>query len=374
MKRLVTGLTHALGILILAAIIVAASSRGAARLLAGTNNSAQNLLYRLRGAQPGDPRIVLAAIDDESISRIGEFPWRRSVSARLIDRLTQLGARTIAFDVMFLDPSAYPADDKALAEATQRSGRVIHAEVLNRGQDGRTEERRDPLPIVARGAAGVGNVSITADIQPDGTIRSYSTRMLSAGHPDTFPLALVAVAHYLHQDPQQLAAALPARLRLNYRGAWEGHAFRVIPVCRILDDQLTPDETAALREALVFVGSVSPKAFDLHPSPFGGQMPGPLATLTLADNILDHRWLVTLPATAGFLVCAAPVALLLVWCATLSSAACLAGVAGVALACFLATWLAFAAGLWLRPAGMLTAFLVALAWTVAARRRLTRDG
>lgn len=367
-KRPVAWLAHALGILLLAALIVGASSRGAPRLRQGIDNSVQNLLYRVRGARPGDPRVVLAAIDDESLSRIGGFPWRRSVWARLIDRLTRLGASTIAFDVMFLDPSARPADDQALAEATRRSGRVIHAGILDRGQDGRTEELLAPLPIVARGAAGVGNVSVAAEIQPDGTIRSYSARMRSAGHPDIYPMPLAAVAHYLRKDPQELAATLPARIGLNYRGPWEARSFRRIPVCRILDDQLTPEETVALREALVFVGSVSPKAFDLYPSPFGGQMPGPLAQLTLADNILDRRWLATLPPAADFLVCAAPVALLLAWCATLSSAAYLAGLAGAALVCFLAGWLAFSAGLWLGPASMLTAFLAGLAWTIAARR------
>ncbi|MCX5797211.1 MAG: CHASE2 domain-containing protein [Elusimicrobia bacterium] len=373
MKKHLPWLAHALGILLLAALVLGASSR-APRLRRSIDNSVQNLLYRLRGAQPGDPRIVLAAIDDESLSRIGAFPWRRSVWARLIDRLTRLGARTIAFDVMFLEPSAYPADDKALAEATRRSGRVIHAAILNRSRDGRPEERLDSLPIVARGAAGVGNVSVTAEIQPDGTIRSYSTRMRSSGHPDTFPMGLVAVAHYLHQDPQQLAAALPARLRLNYRGSWADRSFTVIPVCHILDDQLTLAETGALREAVVFVGSVSSLAFDLYPSPFGGQMPGPLAQLTLADNLLAHRWFATLRPAADFLVCAAPAALLMAWCAALSSAAYLAGVAGVALACVLAGWLAFAAGLWLRPTIMLTVFLVGLVWTLAARLIPVRRG
>jgi CHASE2 domain-containing sensor protein len=169
-----------------------------------------------------------------------------------------------------------------------------------------------------------------------------------------------------------MASALPARLRLDYRGPWEARSFRAIPVCRILGDQLTPDETEALRESLVLVGSVSTKAFDLHPSPFGGQMPGPLAQLTLADNLLDHRLLATLNPTVDFLLCAAPVALLLVWCAFLSGPAYLAGAATVALAGFLTAWLAFAAGLWLRPAGMLTSFLVALVWTAAARKHLTR--
>ena len=371
MTRYSRWLAHSFGILLLAGFIGGALARRP-RLTRGIDNSVQNFLYRTRGSKPGDARIVLAAIDDESISRIGAFPWRRSVSAKLIDRLTRLGARTIAFDMMFVDPSAYPLDDKALADATQTSGRVILGEFVSSGEDGKTEERQAPLPLIARGAAGMGNTSVVAGLEPDGTIRSYRTSISSAGNPDAYPLALAAVAHFLHEDPRQLAASLPPRIRLNYRGSWEAGSFRMIPVSHILDDQLSPTETGALREALVLVGSVSQKAFDIFPSPFGGQIPGPLVVLTLADNILDHRWLVTLPPAVDFLLCTTPVALILVWCAALSSAAYLAGAAGVALACFLASWLSFSAGLWLRPAGLLTAFLAALIWTIAARKSLTR--
>ncbi|MFI5360727.1 MAG: CHASE2 domain-containing protein [Elusimicrobiota bacterium] len=368
MKVFSPRLGHVLGIILLAALVAGASTRYP-RPRRDFNNFVQNIQYRRMGAQPGDPRIVLAAIDDESLSRIGEFPWRRSVSARLIDSLTRLGARTIAFDVMFLDPSEHPADDKALAAAIQRSGRVILAGAFNVKEDGRNEERHDPLPLFAHAAAGVGNVSIAGSLEPDGSIRSLATRLVSAGHPDAFTIGVTAVAHYLHQDPQQMVADLPARVRLNYRGTG---SVRMIPVSHILDGQLTSAETASLRDALVFVGSVSPKAFDLHPSPFGGQIPGPLVQLTLADNILNHRWLATMPPAADFIACTAPAALVLVWCATLSSPTYFAGVAGVALAYFLASWLAFAYGLWLRPTGMLTSFLAALVWTAAARKHLTR--
>jgi CHASE2 domain-containing sensor protein len=372
MKRSFLWLAHALAIVLLAALIVAVP--GSSRLRRGANNFVQNFLYRTRGAQPGDPRIVLAAIDDESISRIGGFPWRRSVAARLIEHLTQLGARTIAFDVLYLDPSAHPEDDQALAEAIQRSGRVILGEVVSPGKGGATPQRQEPLPLLARGAAGLGDVSVTGEVQVDGAIRSYATKIASAGLPDAFPLAVVAVAHFLGQDPQRLAARLPARLRLNYRGPWDARSFRAIPVCHILDDQLTPDETAALREALVFVGSVSSQAFDLHPSPFGGQMPGPLAQLTLADNILDQRWLASLRPSSDLLLCAVPLALFLVFCASLSSASYLAGLAGAALACLLAAWLSFSGGIWLRPAVLLTSFLVSFLWTLFARKSLNRGG
>ncbi|MDE2491957.1 MAG: CHASE2 domain-containing protein, partial [Elusimicrobia bacterium] len=100
-------------------------------------DAVQGVLFRLRGPRARDPRIVLAAIDDESIDRIGTFPWRRDVMARLVDRLTALGARTIALDVLFLDRSASPKADAELARAVRRSGRVVLARTAPIGADGR---------------------------------------------------------------------------------------------------------------------------------------------------------------------------------------------------------------------------------------------
>ena len=67
--------------------------------------------------------IVIIKIDDASIRRIGNWPWSRAAHARLVDRLTQMGARQILFDIFF----TYRADakgDAALADAIKRSGRV----------------------------------------------------------------------------------------------------------------------------------------------------------------------------------------------------------------------------------------------------------
>lgn len=55
--------------------------------------------------KPGD-RIVIVAIDDASINAIGRWPWDREVHARLIDRLSQAGARTIAHTAFFFEPES----------------------------------------------------------------------------------------------------------------------------------------------------------------------------------------------------------------------------------------------------------------------------
>ena len=68
----------------------------------------QNLVWdsfqrsKPRVYQPLPVRIV--DIDEDSLSRLGQWPWPRTEVARLIDRLTDLGAATVALDILFSEP------------------------------------------------------------------------------------------------------------------------------------------------------------------------------------------------------------------------------------------------------------------------------
>jgi len=68
----------------------------------------QNLVWdnyqraKPRPYQPMPVRII--DIDEESLARMGQWPWPRTEVARLVDRLTELGAATVAFDILFSEP------------------------------------------------------------------------------------------------------------------------------------------------------------------------------------------------------------------------------------------------------------------------------
>jgi len=50
------------------------------------------------------PDVVMAVIDEKSLDREGRWPWPRSKIARLIDLLSQDGAKVLGFDVAFIEP------------------------------------------------------------------------------------------------------------------------------------------------------------------------------------------------------------------------------------------------------------------------------
>jgi len=68
----------------------------------------ENVAYdtRLQLTLPGtvDDRVVIVAIDEESLNQVGRWPWSRDVLARMVDQLyDDYGARTVGFDVVFAE-------------------------------------------------------------------------------------------------------------------------------------------------------------------------------------------------------------------------------------------------------------------------------
>ena len=82
-----------------------------------------------RGPNPTPDRVVVVGIDDPTINTKGyTFPFRRKFHADAIRNLTKAGAKVIAYDVQFTQPSARPADDERLIEAVRAAdGRVVLA-------------------------------------------------------------------------------------------------------------------------------------------------------------------------------------------------------------------------------------------------------
>lgn len=59
---------------------------------------------RLKPRQWGGNDIVIVDIDETSIRRLGQWPWPRTTIAELTDRLGNLGAAAVVFDIVFSEP------------------------------------------------------------------------------------------------------------------------------------------------------------------------------------------------------------------------------------------------------------------------------
>ena len=111
-------------------IVVAVLSVYRPPYLANLESSVYDTLLRAAQVHPPDRRIVIVDVDERSLSAIGQWPWRRDVIGALITRLRDLGASTVALDIIFAESDRYEAasagasTDAVLAD-TLREGRVV---------------------------------------------------------------------------------------------------------------------------------------------------------------------------------------------------------------------------------------------------------
>ncbi len=110
-------LPRLLTIAILTGLILAASVSGVFRPI---DDWLQEARFTLLDRPPsGD--VVFLEIDAASLQTVGVWPWPRTIHAAIVDRLSELGAKSMAFDIDFSAASA-PENDTAFAAALKRAG------------------------------------------------------------------------------------------------------------------------------------------------------------------------------------------------------------------------------------------------------------
>src|SRR6185436_17562130 len=84
------------------------------------NSTAYDFTLRLAGPVPVQSPTVIVAIDEDSLHKIGAWPWTRDKLAHLIDRIESAKPGAIAVDILLNDKTNNEAD-YALAAAIANS-------------------------------------------------------------------------------------------------------------------------------------------------------------------------------------------------------------------------------------------------------------
>lgn len=192
--------------------------------------------------------ITIVSIDEESMAAIGrQWPWPRSLHARLLTRLKEAGAAVVAFDLVFAEPSTDAEEDRALARAIADFGPVVLASNLEFRETARSREwiRVDPLPMFIEAGASPGLATIRSD--PDGVQR---------GIPLSQSAYWRAVLERFAERHPGVVARFDASEgdRIRYLGG--PGVFPTIPFHRLLDPQaqLSANWKEALQDNIVLVG------------------------------------------------------------------------------------------------------------------------
>jgi len=115
--------------------------------------------------------IVLVGIDEQSLDRLGPWPWPRNVHARLIEKLDAAGAQTIVFDILFSE--ATPTDPEFEA-AIRSHGQVVLPLHLSPPSSNQLITAHLPAPKLAEAAAAIGHAHVELD--QDGIARGIYLR------------------------------------------------------------------------------------------------------------------------------------------------------------------------------------------------------
>jgi CHASE2 domain-containing sensor protein len=176
------------------ALVAALATGGNLRLVQLLESQTQSLFFELRGPVEPPDNIVIVAIDDPSLSAAKEFydtdplkyayleplikwPWKRTAYAQVIERLMAAGARSVAVDVLFADPSSYgTTDDEQLADVLQRyAGRVtLAAEYVEvEIPQGSLLQLTQPERLFWTEPKSIGSVNFP--LEPDGKVHRFAS-------------------------------------------------------------------------------------------------------------------------------------------------------------------------------------------------------
>ena len=271
--------------------------------------------FACRRAPSSEIKVILldqASLDWGSKSMSWSWPWPREAYAPLLDLCRQGGAKVVAFDILFTEPSVYGvADDDALGAAIRRTGAFVGAAFY--GRVGVTP----PIPAVATNAAALANVGDEPD--PDGVFRRAT---LFRGGDRHAPSLGTAAWRLGVGEAAANARALPldrtGRLILNFAGTNGLHAgFSAAAVIQsgmqLLSGERPALSPSVFSNAYVLVGFSAPGLMDLRPTPISRVAPGVEIHATVLDNLLTGRLLRDASKT-GSALAVAFLAFLAAWC------------------------------------------------------------
>jgi adenylate cyclase len=272
-------------------------------LLHGIQLQSSDFLYRAADPNPGagpDSQIAIVAIDDRSLDQLGSFPsWPRAYHAQLINTLAKSGARVIALDILFSEPTA--ADDELVASIKQ-AGNVI-LPLAGNLKDGETialESAIAPLPVFEESALAVGHAVMMPD--EDGIVRRLPI-ILRNGDSYEPALSLSAVAKYLRRP--QIIESMPedshlsfagrsvpldnaSTMLINYQGGASPSSFTTVSYADVLKNNVSPE---TFQDKIVLIGATAIGLGDTFWTPMGRVMSGVELHARAIDTILSGNFL-----------------------------------------------------------------------------------
>ena len=296
--------------------------------------------------------VIIIDIDEKSLGKFGQFPWSRSVFAKIIENVNTSNPKAIGFDVFFSEKDkqspeevikAYnliPTDvselqnikghDEIFREQLEKSKSVIavlgssvpshsthdrspKARFLSKGGDPKNFTYAYPYSIgslekLEKSAKGLGSISFLD--QTDGIIRSLPlvVRLQNKLYP-TMGLEMVRIGSnqknlYLEMNeiginrissrPHKINSDPNGIIWIRYKNSLKS---QYISASSVFDGKF---DEARFKDKYVLIGASAQGLFDLVKNPLGVTIPGVEVHANVIENILDQSYLIRNPNTYIF--------------------------------------------------------------------------
>ncbi|MGB2580309.1 MAG: adenylate/guanylate cyclase domain-containing protein [Minisyncoccia bacterium] len=257
-------------------------------LFFGIEKFFEDILFSTR---PVSSDIVILEIDNQSIEKIGQWPWKREIFAQAFSRLDTYKPKVVGLDVIMSEPSRFGnVDDNALAIALNNVSYTVVVPVealslnINRNNASFSENFLKPLQeFQTSSRVSLGHVNLIND--RDGIVRSLPLNIKDS-HGATY-------SGFAYKTIEKSGTVLKRGLmrdpveRIVYSGP--SGSVRRVPFWKIIE-QDTPVEF--LKNKIIFIGATAPDLHDEKSTPFdkGTQMSGVEIQAQIANMFLkDYR-------------------------------------------------------------------------------------
>jgi CHASE2 domain-containing sensor protein/signal transduction histidine kinase len=187
--------------------------------------------------------IVIVAIDDVSISAIGRWPWRRSILADLIDKISAARPRAIGLDIILSESDVQNReDDLKLARSIRSAHNVVLPTLAEVSMGGISVQYRQPLFDAAMGhinlhadSDGIARGVFLVEGTPGNTVNHFALTLANLGYDAKSPNS------YRQEVAQQVDPSGWVRshlIRISFSGP--PGAFRQISASYVLDGSVDP--------------------------------------------------------------------------------------------------------------------------------------
>ncbi len=267
-----------------------------------------DLRFKARFPQKQNENIAIIEINEDSIDKIGRWPFDREWHAELIKILDEYQVKLICFDLFFSEASH---NDKSLIDSTKKAGCVYYPYVF------RLDEHKEILDIEAKSleeldrvSQGSGYINIIPD--PDG--KNRRAPLYFEYRNKYFPhLAFLVACDYLGIPQEEILVKkgrfiqitpqikVPIdnkyQMLINYAGPWEktfkhySYIDIIKSYSQLKNNKKPIIDLNELKDKVCFIGLTAAGLHDLNPMPLESSYPNLGVHANIFNAIVENIFL-----------------------------------------------------------------------------------